>query len=77
MSIIQQTLKNEINAKKAEMLDKADNKIAMEGLASRVAAAKDEEYKMAIANAILKQEAAKANGNPVYGTTPYSAGYAV
>jgi len=71
MSIIQQTLKNEINAKKAAILDKVDDRIAMEGLASKVATAKDAEYKIAIANAIL---ATKANGTPVYGTTPYSAG---
>jgi hypothetical protein len=65
MSIIDQAAQNAANKRKAAELDKIDNKVAMDGLAGKVAAEKDAQYqaqRIAEANAnrvALQQEAAR------------------
>ena len=67
MSIIDQAAQNAANKRKAAELDKIDNKVAMDGLAGKVAAEKDAQYqaqRIAEANAnrvALQQEAARVN----------------
>ena len=65
MSIIEQAAQNAANKRKAAELDKIDNKVAMDGLAGKVAAEKDAQYqaqRIAEHNAhriALQQEAAR------------------
>lgn len=67
MSIIEQAAQNAANKRKAAEFDKIDNKVAMDGLAGKVAAEKDAQYqaqRIAEANAnrvALQQEAARVN----------------